>query len=290
MSDLFRLEGKTAIVTGASYGLGVTFAEALAEAGANVVLAARSRDKLEQVACRIAGRGSNAIGVPCNVAVSSEVSQLFAQAADRFGRIDILVNNAGIAADAGIMPEKVPDNLFEQTLQVNVTGLWYCCREAGARMLADGKGGSIINIASILGLGALGDLSPSYQASKGSVINLTRHLACSWGNRGVRVNAIAPGWFPSELTAGLFSIPGFLDWAKGLAPLKRIGRPEELVGPLLFLASDASSFMTGHTLVVDGGCSAGIGVNPMPQAFYEALAANVPDGLGVPINSSASNS
>jgi NAD(P)-dependent dehydrogenase (short-subunit alcohol dehydrogenase family) len=280
MQDLFRLDGKTAIVTGASYGLGVTFAEALARAGANVVLAARSREKLEGVA---GGIDCNALAMACDVGVASEVAELFTQACERFGRVDIVVNNAGIAADAGIMPEKVPDGLFQQTLQVNVTGLWYCCREAGARMLADGKGGSIINVASILGLGAVGDLSPAYHASKGAVINLTRHLACSWGNRGVRVNAIAPGWFPSEMTAGLFSVPGFLDWANGLAPLKRVGRPEELIGPLVFLASDASSFMTGHTLVVDGGCSAGMGANPLPQSLYEALAASVPEGLGIPI-------
>jgi len=283
MSDLFSVRGKSAIVTGASYGLGVTFAEALAAAGAKVVLAARTRDKLEQVAGRIREQGGEALAVPCDVGVSSEVKELFMRACDRFGRIDIVVNNAGIAADAGIMPEKVPDELFLRTFQVNVTGLWFACREAGARMLADGKGGSIINIASILGLGAHGDLSPAYQASKGAVINLTRHLACSWGNRGVRVNAIAPGWFPSELTAGVFSMPGFLEWAGNLAPLKRVGNPNELIGPLLFLTSDASSFVTGHTLVVDGGYSTGLGANRLPDIYYETLATAVPDNLAVPI-------
>jgi NAD(P)-dependent dehydrogenase (short-subunit alcohol dehydrogenase family) len=279
-STLFTLEGKTAIVTGASYGLGVTFAEGLSSAGANVVLVARSRTKLEQVAEKITQRGGRALVVTCDVGVPGEVTAMVEQAWQHFGRVDVLVNNAGIAADAGIMPEKVPDELFGQTIQVNLNGLWYCCREAGARMLEDGKGGSIINIASILGVGALGDLSTSYHASKGAVVNLTRHLACSWGNRGVRVNAIAPGWFPSELTGSLFNLPGFVEWLNSLAPMKRIGDPNELVGPLLFLASDASSFVTGHTLVVDGGYSAGTGASPLPEAFYQAMEAHVPNGLG----------
>jgi NAD(P)-dependent dehydrogenase (short-subunit alcohol dehydrogenase family) len=279
LRNLFALNGKTAIVTGASYGLGVTFAEALAEAGANVVLSARSGVKLEDVARRITGRGGSALAIPCDVGEPGQVTAMVSNAWQHFGRVDILVNNAGIAADAGVMPEKVPHDLFVRTIQVNVSGVWDCCRETGARMLADGKGGSIINIASILGLGGLGDISPSYQASKAAVINLTRHLACSWGNRGIRVNAIAPGWFPSELTAPLFRMPGFREWARNLAPLKRLGDPSELVGPLLFLASDAASFVTGHTLVVDGGCSSGIGATALPDGFYDALARTVPGGM-----------
>ena len=195
-------------------------------------------------------RGGDALAVRCDVADASEVKDLFACACARFGRVDVVVNNAGIAADAGIIPEKVPDELFIRTLQVNVSGLWFCCREAGARMLADGKGGSIINIASILGLGALVDLSSSYQASKGAVINLTRHLASSWGNRGVRVNAIAPGWFPSEMTRRVLETkPEIVE----RIPLHRLGGPYDLKGAALFLSSGASDFVTGHTLVVDGG-------------------------------------
>jgi gluconate 5-dehydrogenase len=283
MSTLFSVRGKTAIVTGASYGLGVTFARVLADAGANLVLAARTQDKLDQVSAEICNQGGQALAIPCDVAEPSEVKELFVRACEHFGRVDVVVNNAGIAADAGIMPEKVTDELFLRTLQVNVSGLWCVCREAGTRMLADGKGGSIINLASILALGAQGDLSPSYQASKGAVVSVTKHLACSWGNRGVRVNAIAPGWFPSELTAGLFRMPGFLDWASGLAPLNRVGKPDELAGPLLFLASDASSFVTGHILVVDGGYSTGLGASRLPEVFYKTLAANVPNDLAIPI-------
>jgi NAD(P)-dependent dehydrogenase (short-subunit alcohol dehydrogenase family) len=277
---LFNITGKTAIVTGASYGLGATFAEALATAGANVVLAARSRDKLEDVARRIADAGGKALAVPCDVADSAQVASLLDQACQAFGRVDIMVNNAGIASDNGIVPEKVPAELFDQTIRVNLNGVWYCCREAGARMLADGQGGSIINVASMMGLSGQQDLSPSYQASKAAVINLTRNLACSWGDRRVRVNALAPGWFPSEMTGPLFAMPGFSDWASKLAALKRFGDPSELIGPLLFLASDASSFVTGHTLVVDGGYSAGIGSTTFPDGVYETLSQIVPGGLG----------
>jgi NAD(P)-dependent dehydrogenase (short-subunit alcohol dehydrogenase family) len=277
---LFNITGKTAIVTGASYGLGATFAEALATAGANVVLAARSRDKLEDVARRIADAGGKALAVPCDVADSAQVASLLDQACQAFGRVDIMVNNAGIASDNGIVPEKVPAELFDQTIRVNLNGVWYCCREAGARMLADGLGGSIINVASMMGLSGQQDLSPSYQASKAAVINLTRNLACSWGDRRVRVNALAPGWFPSEMTGPLFAMPGFSDWASKLAALKRFGDPSELIGPLLFLASDASSFVTGHTLVVDGGYSAGIGSTTFPDGVYETLSEIVPGGLG----------
>jgi NAD(P)-dependent dehydrogenase (short-subunit alcohol dehydrogenase family) len=284
LPDLFSLRGKTAIVTGASYGLGVTFSEALAGAGANVVVAARSRGRLEQVAARI---GTGALAVPCDVADPSQVAALVSAACDRFGRVDIVVNNAGVAADGGIAPEKVPHELFAQTIAVNLTGLWYCCREAGARMLSDGLGGSIINVASIMGLTGQADLSPSYQASKAAVINLTRHLACSWGNRSVRVNAIAPGWFPSELTAPLFGIPGFLDWASGTNALGRVGRPEELIGPLLFLASDASSYVTGEILVIDGGTTAGATSGRLPAGFYETMAKALPPELAGHITPSA---
>jgi NAD(P)-dependent dehydrogenase (short-subunit alcohol dehydrogenase family) len=197
----------------------------------------------------------------------------------RFGRIDILVNNAGQAAEAGIVPENIPDELFEQTVRVNLLGLWYCCRQVGRVMLNDGQGGSIINLASIMGLGGTRDLAGAYQATKAAVINLTRHLACSWADRGVRVNALAPGWFPSEMTAGVLGNPYFRKWAENLASMNRLGKPEELIGPLLFLASDASSFVTGHTLVVDGGVSAGIGVSRWPEEFDRSLAEIVPSNL-----------
>ena len=271
LTKLFELTGKTAIVTGASYGLGVTFSTALAEQGANVVLAARSVDKLEQLRERIVRAGAKALAVRCDVSDAAQVRELVHAAVKSFGRLDIMVNNAGIVPDAGMKPERIPNDVFESNVRTNLVGTWYGCREAAQVMLADGKGGSIINNASVAGLSGLGDFPSAYQASKAAVLNLTRNLACSWANRGVRVNALAPGWFPSEMTAGAFSLPTFLDWARKMAPMGRIGKPEELVPALLFLASDASSFVTGTTLVVDGGISASSGLSTWPAEAFSAL-------------------
>jgi len=272
---LFDLTGKTAIVTGASTGLGVTFAETLSAAGAKVVLAARRTDKLKAVAARLTGQGGSACAIPCDVTQPDEVRALVAKAWDQFGRVDILVNNAGIVAEAAHVPERIPDDLFEQTIRVNVLGLWTCCREVAARMLADGKGGSIINIASVAGIGTGKDFPSAYQASKAAVIGLTKNLACSWADRGVRVNAIAPAWFPSEMTAGILALPSFIEWVKLGCPMRRPGDPKELAGPLLFLASNASSYVNGHTLVVDGGTTASVGSSPFPDEVYVLFGANM---------------
>ena len=269
MAGIFDISGKTAIVTGASYGLGVTMAETFAEAGANVVLAARSKEKLAEVAAAIESRGGKALSVECDVTDSASVKAMVDAARARFGRVDILVNNAGVSAEAGFMPERVTDDLFAQTMQVNVMGTFYCCREVAGHMLADGKGGSIINIASIMGITGQSNGPVAYQASKGAVINLTRNLAASWADRNVRVNAIAPGWFPSEMTAGWFAVPEFLERFVNEAPMGRIGNPDELKGPLLFLASEASSFVTGQTIAVDGGVSASVGGNYTPALFEQ---------------------
>ena len=271
ITKAFDLTGKTAVLTGASYGLGVTFAAALAEQGAHLVLAARSEDKLKEVARRLKAAGHKAIAVKCDVSDTAQVKKLMQTAVAEFGRIDVLVNNAGIVPDAGMVAERVPDEVFTTNIQVNLMGVWYCCHHAAQYMLADGKGGSIINNASVAGMVGLAGFPPAYQAAKAGVINLTRSLACSWGDRGVRVNALAPGWFPSEMTGPAFSAPGFVDWASGMAPLGRIGRPEELSAPLIFLASDASSFMTGQVLVIDGGLTAGTERWPeSARAFFEA--------------------
>lgn len=268
MTDrLFRVDGRTAFVTGASSGLGVTFAQGLAAAGASVVLAARRTERLREVEEGIRARGGQVLSVKCDVTDEKQVEEAVAAACERFGRIDILVNNAGQVVDGGAVAENLPHELFRQTLDVNLTGTWYCCREAGRRMLADGGGGSIINISSICGIAGMHDFPVAYQASKAAVINLTRNLALSWADRGVRVNAIAPGWFPSEMSDPVLGQAEFRQWAEGGAAMNRIGDPRELIGPLLFLASDASSYVTGQTLAVDGGTSAGIGVVRPPDIF-----------------------
>jgi NAD(P)-dependent dehydrogenase (short-subunit alcohol dehydrogenase family) len=277
--DLFSVKGKTAIVTGASYGLGVTFAEALAEGGANVVLADRSADKLDAVARHIQDCGGTAVSHPCNVAESAAVTGLVEAAWQRFGRVDVLVNNAGVVAEGGFMPEHISDEIFRQTIETNLMGTWYGCREVGRRMLQDGKGGSIINVASVAGLAGNEPIPAAYQASKAAVINLARNLALHWGSRGVRVNALAPGWFPSEMTNPYFAIPAFLARAKTQAAMGRIGDPKELIGAVLYLASEASSFVTGQVLAVDGGLSASQGYMPLGEELY-TIFESFPDGVG----------
>jgi NAD(P)-dependent dehydrogenase (short-subunit alcohol dehydrogenase family) len=277
---LFDIAGRTAVVTGASSGLGVTFARALAAAGANVVLAARRTDRLEEVAGDIAAAGGTAVAVGCDVTDAEQVEALLAAGWERFGRVDIMVNNAGAIPDGGPVPERLPHELFERSVQVNLLGTWHGCRAAGARMLADGRGGAIVNTASVSGLGAGLPTAIAYQASKAAVIQLTRLLGWSWADRGVRVNAIAPGWFPSEATDRFLAIPAAGRHVLGQEPMGRIGQPDELVGALLYLASSASSYVTGQTLVVDGGLSASIGAPPWGEELLRVLEDAVPGGLG----------
>jgi len=278
-SEPSDLSGRTAIVTGASSGLGAVFAEALAAAGARVVLAARRIERLDELAARLEAAGAEALPVRCDVTDPDDVARMVSAAADRFGRLDVMVANAGTAGDAGPMAERLPHQLFEATVRVNLLGTWYCCREAGARMLAAGSG-SIINVSSVAGLGAVPFFPPAYQATKAAMINLTRNLAVSWADRGVRVNALAPGWFPSEMASPYIEAPVYGDRVASTLPMGRVGDPAELVGPLLFLASDASSYVTGHTLVVDGGLSASFGHARYDEALFAFHAAVAPDGLG----------
>jgi NAD(P)-dependent dehydrogenase (short-subunit alcohol dehydrogenase family) len=279
----FSLEGKSAIVTGASSGLGVYFAKVLAEAGAKVAITARRLENLETVADQINSNGGVAIPIQCDVTDPEQVSAATAKAWDEFGRVDIVVNNAGVVSDGASMPEKLANDIFEEVLEVNLLGVWYGCREAGARMLADGKGGSIINISSIMGLGGGPDHPTAYQATKGAVNNLTRSLAASWADRNVRVNAILPGYFPSEMTDPFFDVDGYKDYVNEATAMGRVGELEELAGPLLLLASDAGSYMTGHLLAVDGGYSATIGGGHFPQATYDGMHELYPDGRAIQI-------
>jgi NAD(P)-dependent dehydrogenase (short-subunit alcohol dehydrogenase family) len=224
--------------------------------------------------------GGTVLPIPCDVADSTQVSDMVARAWNHFGRVDVLVANAGSAADFGPVPERLPEAAFSQVIQVNLTGAWLCYREVGARMLRDGKGGSLIGIASGYGLSAQSGGPTAYHASKAGVINMTRALALSWANRGVRVNTIAPGWFHSEMTNPAFSSPAFSRYIEDRIPVRRVGDPEELAGALLLLASDASSYMTGGTVSVDGGWNAGTGAPRMPDDVLQFFEDAAPDGLG----------
>jgi NAD(P)-dependent dehydrogenase (short-subunit alcohol dehydrogenase family) len=252
--DRFRLDGRTAIVTGASSGLGERFAYVLAAAGAGVVLAARRLEKVEAAARQIRAGGGDAIAVCCDVTSDAEVSGLLAAAVDRFGTVDVLANNAGTAPeeDADI---ETPDS-FRRVVDLNLSGAYCCARAVAPAMMAQGRG-SIINTASISGLVAGdGPDTPSYVASKGGLIALTRELAVRWAKKGVRVNALAPGYFPTEMTASTLSEEEGRRFITDRTPVGRPGAIDELDGALLFLASDASSYVTGVTIPVDGGWTA----------------------------------
>jgi NAD(P)-dependent dehydrogenase (short-subunit alcohol dehydrogenase family) len=247
----FDVAGRTAVVTGASAGIGEALARGLARAGARVVLAARRVDRLEALTKELVAAGVTALAVPCDVRNEAEVDALVAATLDRFGAVDVLVNNAGVSS---VFPaEDEPPASWSQVLSVNLTGAFLCAQRFGRPMLAAGRG-SIINVASVVGLRASRQIpQASYAASKGALVNLTRELAVQWARRGVRVNAIAPGWFKSEMTREMFSDEDGVAYIRRHTPMGRAGELTELVGPVLFLASDASSYVTGQILPVDGG-------------------------------------
>ncbi len=247
---MFRLEGQVAIVTGASSGLGERFARVLAAVGANVVLAARRADRLDALAADLPG----SLAVAADLSVAEDRERLVARTLERFGRVDVLVNNAGIGAATRIEDETLEQ--FRFAMEVNVTAIWHLSKLCGESMIAAGSG-SIINVASMLGHVASAPIKQAhYCASKGAVINMTREFAAQWGRKGVRVNALSPGWFESEMTAGMESDESSQAFVKANAMLPRMGHEDELDGALLLLASRAGGYMTGHSLLVDGGWTA----------------------------------
>jgi NAD(P)-dependent dehydrogenase (short-subunit alcohol dehydrogenase family) len=253
INGLFDLSDRVAIVTGSSSGLGVIFAETLIEAGAKVVLAARRKDLLYQVAKKLNSQShENAVVIPTDVTKEEQVSKLISDTVEQLGRLDILVNNAGIAKVSYATETSLED--WQHVLDVNLTGAFLCSREAAKIMMK--SGGSIINISSVLGLIGSRLKVPGYYAAKGGLASLTRSLAVEWARYNIRVNAIAPGFFPSEMTKDVLANPKLEQALLLRTPMRRIGKLEELNGPLLLLASDASSFITGQVIVVDGGYTA----------------------------------
>ncbi len=247
------LAGRVAVVTGASRGLGRAIALALAEAGADVALAARAKRDLEDTGALVQRAGRRALVAPTDVASYAEVEALMGRAVRELGRLDIVVNNAGVAKVAPLA-EMTPDD-WRFMVDANLTGVFNGCRAAAPHLIAQ-KSGKVINVASVLGQVGLPGYT-IYAATKGGVIALTRALGVEWARHGIQVNAIAPGWFATDMTDPAFSDPKINERLTRDIPMRRIGRPEE-IGPLaVYLASQASAFMTGQTIFLDGGHSAG---------------------------------
>jgi NAD(P)-dependent dehydrogenase (short-subunit alcohol dehydrogenase family) len=245
--DLFRLDGKVALVTGASSGLGVHFAKALGDAGATVFLAARRADRLAESVDLLRAGGIDAHAVECDVSDPGSCRTAVARAAGDGGRVDVLVNNAGIAAAVPASRESPTD--FARIVTVNLHGAYWMAQATATAMT---EGGSIINVSSVLALKSAGLPQAAYSASKAALLGLTRDLAVQWtARKGIRVNALVPGYFPSEMTDEF--PPGYLEKIAARVPAGRLGRPEELAASLVWLASPASGYVTGQSIVVDGG-------------------------------------
>lgn len=245
--DLFDFSGKVVVITGASSGLGVAFARAFAESGAATVLAARRPAQLHRTANGVAKVGGRALPVVTDVASPSACRALMTAAIEEFGRVDVLINNAGVGT--AVPASRETPEQFTRVVDINLHGTYWAAQAAAAVMES---GGSIVNIGSILGLTTAGLPQAAYSASKAAVMGLTRDLAQQWGvRRGIRVNCVAPGFFESEMTAQYQ--PGYLDSLRPRLLLGRIGEQRELAATVLWLASPAAGYVTGQTIVVDGG-------------------------------------
>lgn len=258
VAGLFDVTGKVVVLTGASYGLGETMAKALADAGAKLLLTARSEDLLQAVVDDCAERGAEARAVVADVSKEEDVARIVASAIETYGRIDVLVNNAGISDLRGLPAEQFDMETFRRIIDVDLYGAFMLARDTARHMLRAGRG-SIINICSIIGDGANEMNVIAYSAAKGGMLNLTYQLGCEWADRGVRVNAISPGFIVTPMTAPGLEALGVAEYVASRTPMRRVGQAEELIGPLLFLASDASSYVTGLNLLVDGGTNASNG-------------------------------
>jgi NAD(P)-dependent dehydrogenase (short-subunit alcohol dehydrogenase family) len=255
LADIFGLGGHRAIVTGASSGLGVELAEALTIAGCDVALVARRADRLGEVARRLEPHGARAIAMPGDLADLASIPAIFDRCEQTLGSIDILVNNAGFLDS--VRAERVTPERWSRMLDVNVSASFRLCQEFAKRRFARNEPGRIVNVGSIFG--AVASSTPGlapYAASKGAITMLTRQLAIEWASRGITVNSLAPGFFPTELNVRDFERPGVRERVEAFIPLGRLGRYGELSAALLFLVSPTASYVTGSTVFVDGGYTA----------------------------------
>ena len=251
--DIFDLHGRTAIVTGAGRGIGLSIAEALSAWGANIVVAELDPSSCERAVAQLLEGGGKAIGVTADITSLSALRSVFDRAETEFGGFDILVNNAGISAR--IPAEEYPDDAFDTMLDLNVTAVFRGMREAASRWIKAGRGGNIINLASFAGVVA-DPMSAPYAASKGAVVQLTRTCAVEWAPHDIRVNAIGPGYVRTEMTAHTLDTPEAGATIRRKTALGRAARTDEIAGAAVYLAGAGSSYVTGHILMVDGGWTA----------------------------------
>lgn len=250
--ELFDLTGRVAVVTGAGRGLGRSMAIALAAAGADIVAASRTSSEIETLRDEIRGLGRRAEAITCDTTDEAQCERLASETVSRMGRVDILVNNAGINIRKPVLELSAEE--YRQVLGTNLEGYFLCARAFGSRLVARGSG-KVINISSIMGRVALANQA-AYASSKGGIEQLTKVLAIEWAPHNVQVNAIGPTYFETELTRPLFEDPDRRDLITARTPMGRWGQPHELAGAVIFLASHASDYVTGHTLLVDGGWTA----------------------------------
>ena len=255
--QLLDLTGRTALITGGSRGLGLQMAEALAEMGAKIALVARKAGELDEARAHLRSSWNvDALTLPCDLSNAAAIPPLVEQAVHELGPIDILVNNAGATWGAATLEH--PLDAWQKVVNLNLTATFLMCQEVGRRCMVPRRRGRIVNIASILGLVGGGDpgrpATLGYNTTKGGIVNFTRSLAAEWAQYDITVNAIAPGFFATKMTKGIMEMLG--DGVAEKAPLKRIGGPEDLKGLVVLLASDASAFITGQIIAVDGGVTA----------------------------------
>lgn len=249
--SIFDLSDRVAVVTGSSKGIGKAMALGLADAGANLVIVARTEEDIKQTVSEIEAKGRKAIGIATDIKKKEDIDNMVEETIAAFGKIDILVNNAGMNIRTPAL--EVTEDEWEQIIQTNMKSTFLASQAIGKHMV-ENRSGSIINISSVAGRVALRTGVP-YAATKAGIIQMTKTLALEWGKYNVRVNAIAPWYFRTPLTEKLLNNPDYYNEVVSRTPLGRVGDVKELVGPAVFLASDSSSYVTGHTIFVDGGMS-----------------------------------